>query len=78
MPEYPVAIDGRTDLYGDEIDNRFIMTDNGDPSYVDDPYLNEAGLILLPKQDPLSLVLASDQRFSLIYQDSLAAVFVRR
>jgi hypothetical protein len=78
LPEYPVAIDGRTDLYGDEIDNRFIMTDNGDPSYVDDPYLNEAGLILLPKQDPLSLVLASDQRFSLIYQDSLAAVFVRR
>jgi hypothetical protein len=27
LPEKPVAIDGRTDLYGDEIDNRFFMTD---------------------------------------------------
>ena len=26
MPEYPVAIDGRTDLYGDEIDTRFYLT----------------------------------------------------
>jgi len=33
-----VAIDGRTDLYGDEIDFRFIKTERGDPSYVEDPY----------------------------------------
>ena len=26
MPDYPVAIDRRTDLYGDEIDTRFFKT----------------------------------------------------
>jgi hypothetical protein len=78
MPDYPVAIDGRTDLYGDEIDTRFFKTQQGDASYVDDPYLNEAQVLLLPKKVPLAGVLLSDPRFSLIFQDSLAVVFVRR
>jgi hypothetical protein len=78
MPEYPVSIDGRTDLYGDDIDSRFILTQNGDASYADDPYLNEAKLFLLPRQTPLALLLASDARFVLMYQDPLAVIFVRR
>lgn len=78
MPGSPVAIDGRTDLYGDEIDYRFFRTENGDPSYLEDPYLNEANLILLPKQRPIARVLASDSRFRLIYEDSLSVVFIRK
>ncbi len=78
MPAYPVAVDGRTDLYGDEIDFRFIETERGDPSYLEDPYLNQARLILIPRDKPLAGVLAADSRFSLIYRDSLAVVFVRR
>jgi hypothetical protein len=78
MPDYPVAIDGRTDLYGDEIDTRFFQTQQGDASYVDDPYLNETRLVLLPKKVPLASVLLSDSRLSMIFQDSLAVVFVRR
>ena len=77
MPDFPVAIDGRTDLYGDEIDTRFFKTQNGDASYVDDPYLNEAHVVLLSKKVPLASVLLSDSRFTLIFQDSLAVVFVR-
>jgi hypothetical protein len=77
MPDYPVAIDGRTDLYGDEVDTRFFMTEIGDASYRDDPYLNESHLILLPQEKPLARVLASDSRFTVVYQDSLAVVFVR-
>ena len=78
MPDYPVAIDGRTDLYGDELDSQFFKTQQGDASYVDDPYLNEAQVVLLSKKDGLASVLLSDPRFSLIFQDSLAVVFVRR
>jgi hypothetical protein len=78
MPDYPVAIDGRTDLYGDEMDTLFFRTQQGDASYVDDPYLNEAKVVLLSKKVPLASVLLSDPRFSLIFQDSLAVVFVRR
>ncbi|HEV2730151.1 MAG TPA: hypothetical protein VGV15_08965 [Terriglobales bacterium] len=78
LPEFPVAIDGRTDLYGDELDNRFFLTENGDPSWRDDPYLDEAKLVLLPREKPLAGLLRSDSRFSVIYEDSLSAVFVRR
>jgi hypothetical protein len=78
MPDYPVAIDGRTDLYGDELDTQFFKTQQGDASYVDDPYLNESQVVLLSKKDGLASVLLSDSRFSLVFQDSLAVVFVRR
>jgi hypothetical protein len=78
MPDHPVAIDGRTDLYGDDIDMRFFRSENGDPSYIDDPYLNESGVILLQKTKPLAAVLNADQRFQKIYEDPLAVVFVRR
>jgi hypothetical protein len=78
MPDQPVAIDGRTDLYGDEMDTRFFKTQNGDASYVDDPYLNEAQVVLLSRKVPLASVLLTDSRFSLIFQDRLAVVFVRR
>jgi len=78
MPNYPVAIDGRNDLYGDELDRLFFSTQSGDESYTTNPYLNEAGLVLLQKSIPLVNLLTSDPRFELIYQDRLAAVFVRR
>ncbi len=77
MPNYPVAIDGRTDLYGDELDQRFFDTANGAPSYVDDPYLNQAGVVLLQKSNNLASILQGDPRFQLVYQDQQAAVFMR-
>lgn len=78
LPEFPVAIDGRTDLYGDEMDTRSFLTINADPSYVDDPYLNEAQLVLLPKKRPLAIALTLNPKFNVIYEDDLAIVFVRR
>ncbi len=78
MPDHPVAIDGRTDLYGDDIDMRFFRSENGDPSYIDDPYLNESGVVLLQRTKPLAALLNGDQRFQKIYEDPLAVVFVRR
>jgi len=77
MPDYPVAIDGRTDLYGDELDMRFFDSANGN-DYINDPYLNEAGVVLVQKKEPLATVLAGDERFQKIYEDRLAVVFVRR
>ncbi len=78
MPDYPVAIDGRTDLYGDELDFRFFNTGSGEESYLTDPYLNESGVVLLPKEAPLAALLSADQRFRKIYEDRIAVVFVRR
>jgi len=78
MPDYPVAIDGRTDLYGDDLDFRFFNSANGDESYINDPYLNESGVVLLQKEKPLAALLSGDPRFQKIYEDRLAVVFVRR
>ena len=77
LPEYPVVVDGRNDLYGDELDLLTYNSSKGDESYTSDPYLNEAGLVLLPKKLPLAALLSIDSRFRLVYQDPLAVVFVR-
>lgn len=76
MPQYPVAIDGRNDLYGDELDLLMYKSSLGEESYKSDPYLNDAGLVLLPRELPLAKLLTVDPRFRLAYQDRLAAVFV--
>jgi hypothetical protein len=78
MPNYPVAIDGRNDLYGDDLDERFIATQRGDESYKQDPYLNQSGVVLIRRSDGLYYALNQDARFSLIYEDPVAAVFARR
>ncbi len=78
LPEYPVAIDPRTDLYGDELLDRFHLTELGDPGYRDDPYLNEAGVVLVRTNGPLAQLLRNDDRLRQVYQDRIATVFERR
>ena len=78
MPNDPVVIDGRTDLYGDKLNKRLLETQNGDLSYKDNPYLNQSGVVLLRRQDGLAAALAIDPRFHKIYEDRIATVFVRQ
>jgi hypothetical protein len=77
MPDYPVSIDGRNDLYGDELDGRFFNSGNG-KEYTSDPYLNQAGVVLLRKKLPLAGLLRDDPRFRVVYEDQIATVFIRR
>ena len=77
MPQYPVTVDGRNDVYGDELDLLTYKSSQGD-SYTSDPYLNEAGFVLLPSKLPLAKLLTIDTRFRLAYQDPIAEVFVRK
>lgn len=78
MPDFPVAVDGRNDLYGDQLDQLFYASQNGDAGYQTDPYLNEAGVVLLAADLPLAKLLTADPRFQLIYQDPMSVVFARR
>ncbi len=78
MPEYPVAIDGRNDLYGDALDKIFYASQSAEKSYATDPYLNQAGLVLLDSQLPLAKILTVDPRFELVYHDEIATAFARR
>ncbi len=78
MPESPVAIDGRNDLYGDELDKLFYDSQSAAGSYKTDPYLNESGVVLLDSKLPLAKILSIDPRFQLVYQDEIATLYARR
>jgi hypothetical protein len=77
MPQYPVSIDGRTDLYGDAINEQYWDTQEAKDSYSTDPYLAEAGVVLLPTKLAISTALTGDRRFRVIYRDDIAVIFVR-
>jgi len=74
----PVEIDGRQNLYGDQRIDRSVETWTGQPGWASDPALTSAGLVIGPVTSPLTQLLRSDPRFSLAFEDKLAAVFVPR
>jgi len=78
LPQYPVAIDGRNDLYGEDLNRLFYSSEFADPkSYTQDPYLKAAGVVLLQSRLPLAKVLAMDGHFRLVYRDAISVIFVR-
>jgi hypothetical protein len=77
LPELPVAIDGRNDLYGDDLDKLFYESESAFPSYATDPYLDQAGVVILDSKLPLAKILTIDPRFNLVYRDDIATVFAR-
>jgi len=77
MPQFPVAIDGRNDLYGDDLDRIFFQSQSA-LDYKSDPYLRQSGFVLVGKKYALSTLLRVDPQFELVYEDKIAAVFARR
>jgi hypothetical protein len=82
LPEYPVAIDGRVDLYGGEILTRYFNVTAGNARLESDPALASARTLLLEKQSGMTKALtdfpALQSQYRLVYSDDLAAVFVRQ
>jgi hypothetical protein len=76
LPDYPVAMDGRTDLYGEDSLRQAYNTLMA-LRWSEDQALNRANLVLLPSTVPLSRVLERSPQFRLVYSDRIAMVFVR-
>ena len=76
LPEHPVSIDPRADLYGHQIFARAQATARAE-GWQSDPDVARANFLLIPRWYPLAAGLARDRRFRLIYQDHVAAVFAR-
>jgi hypothetical protein len=79
LPEYPVGMDGRTNLYGEERLLRAFQTWNGDDSWDRDPDLLAAGVIIAPKKlntKLTDLLRDASNRWSIGYEDEVAIVFI--
>lgn len=79
LREYPVSVDGRTDLYGEQLGTAAHDVASGFPAAVEnDPYLNRANFVLVNRTYPLVGILAKDPHWQAVYADHLAVVFVRK
>jgi hypothetical protein len=78
LPGLPVAMDGRTNLHGDDRIARSMATWRGEPGWDSDPELASAGVVIAEARAPLTSLLRRDVRFRLVHEDATAAVFVAR
>jgi hypothetical protein len=78
LPNFPVAMDGRTNVYGDERIRRNLDTWAGGREWASDTELGSARLVIAGMNYPLTSLLRFDSRFELVYEDKIAAVFVAR
>jgi hypothetical protein len=79
LPDHPVAIDGRTNLHGDERIERFGRTWCALPGWREDEDLSAANVVIAAVDSALAEQLRSDERFGRpVHEDRVAVVFVRR
>jgi hypothetical protein len=76
--EHPVSMDGRSSTVHD---TERVLHDRemqrGEEGWQSDPELAAARLVILPRKVALTLLLRLDARFRIVYEDDIAAVFVR-
>jgi hypothetical protein len=75
LPNMPVSIDGRANLYGDAQLTRFAASYAGKRNWESDPELMKANTIVLERDSALASILRSDARFRMVYDDEVASVF---
>lgn len=75
LPELPVAMDGRTNVHTqDEIVHALPLW-NGDHGWQQRPELQNANLVISNPAWPLAILLRSDPRFHVVYEDKTAVLF---
>jgi len=77
LPDYPVAIDGRTDLYGDDFILQYSKMMNAELRYTDFPAIANARTILLPHSAIMAQALSRVSAFTVAYSDDVATVLTR-
>jgi hypothetical protein len=76
-PDYPVFVDGRTDLYDDELLSVYleVVAAQGDwRNMLDECSIN---LVLIESHSPLAVALSSEPGWRIAYEDDLATIFAR-
>jgi hypothetical protein len=77
-PEYPVYIDGRTDLYDDPFIRRYLkvmVAEDGWEQTLDEDGIN---LVVVERDSSLAKLLRRDSAWTEAYQDEMAAILTRK
>ena len=77
LPEYPVAIDGRRDLYGDDFVIQYSKMMNADVPYKAFPAANDARTWLLQRNSVMSEAMSTLPGFKVEYRDDVAVVLTK-
>lgn len=78
LPDYPVFVDGRTDLYGDAfLSNEYLQTAIGAPGWRDTFARYGINTVIVEASSGLARTLREAPGWTLGYEDTLAVVFVR-
>jgi len=78
LPEYPVSIDSRIDLYGDALNIAYFKLMLAEVPLESDPSFARARTFLLEAGSPMAQALSTLPGFRVAYQDTQAIVLVRR
>lgn len=78
LPEYPVAIDSRAELYGADTVTEYSKMMNAEVPYTEYPAVADAQTIVLPKSANMAVALSSLPRFQVAYSDNVSLVLTRR
>jgi hypothetical protein len=77
LPEYPVAIDGRTNLYGDDFVVQYSKLMNADIPYKAFPPANEGRTLLLQHDSIIGEAMSTIPGFKVAYSDDVALVLTK-
>lgn len=77
LPDYPVFVDGRTDMYGDDFLTAYLQTYLGEDSWQDTFAAYDIGLVLVELDAPIANVLAEESDWVELYTDELAVIYQR-
>ncbi|HWQ84555.1 MAG TPA: hypothetical protein VN363_08320, partial [Anaerolineales bacterium] len=75
LRDYPVFVDGRTDLYSDEIISEWLAAVRAEPGWEEILDRREIGVILIEPETPLTAVLAGQPGWEELYRDEIAVVY---
>jgi len=76
-PERLVFIDGRADLYGDDLFLEYLQVAEAAPTWEEVLSTYQVDAVICEHQGPLATLLAVDSGWQPVYEDTLAAVFRR-
>jgi hypothetical protein len=78
LRDYPVFVDGRTDLYDDELLRSYLTAVRGESGWEEILVANRVNLVLVQQQAVLARELARSPAWQAAYQDENAAVYLRK